>query len=112
MNDVLAFPMTAPPANEDEKARRLATEVDRLSGQPLVEWRCACKHRAAQFGVTPEELRELVEAKLKEVEKAKTKEEVEQRRHEQRAERKREREQRNIEKEAERKAKDRSKAFW
>jgi hypothetical protein len=117
---IVEFPKTE--ISDDEKARRIAIEVDRLAAQPTVEWRWACKSRASLFGITPEELREFVEAKLRDIKAAERAAEAAKRRQEERAEkqrrsaerdesRKREKEQRDIEKAAERKAKEKDKAF-
>jgi hypothetical protein len=113
---IVEFPKSE--ISDEEKARRLAVEVDRLAAQPIVEWRFAVKHRALQFGVTPEFLRELVEAKLKEAEKAEAKKRKEdERREKQRTSvereetRKREKDQARIDKESARKSKEKAKAF-
>ena len=115
---------------EAEKARKVMVEVKRLAGLATADWRYQVQHRSAKLlGIEPAELQKLVEAEIKDRDKAAKKVELEDRRREQRAakilekekteqkeiekeaERKRKAEQKEIEKEAERKSKEKQKAF-
>jgi hypothetical protein len=77
-----------PPISEDEKRRRLMVEIHRLADLATVDWTYQIQYRAdeftKQFGQSPAEMKALVLARLKDIEKAKT----ESRRIEQRVEKK------------------------
>ena len=107
---------------DEEKARRVMVEVDRLVRLTPNEWKLWYRRSAASLGVTPEVLRDLIEGKLTDDKKAAREAEAEARRQEQGIERqrrasqreeecKKERKQRRIEKNAERKAKERQMVF-
>ena len=108
--------------NDEEKARRIMIEVDRLTRLSPNEWKL-WYHRSAQtLGIEAETLSDLIEAKLKDIKAAERAAEAEKRRQEERVERQRrsaereakhqqEKDQRRIEKDAERKAEDKGKAF-
>jgi Protein of unknown function (DUF3631) len=108
--------------SDEEKARRIMVEVDRLTRLAPGEWKLWYRKRAQTLDIAPELLSELIEAKLKDLKAAEKKAEAEKRRQDQRVERqrrsaerdegrKREKDQRAIEKAAERKSKERAKAF-
>jgi hypothetical protein len=107
---------------DEEKARRVMVEVDRLVRLTPNEWKLWYRRSAASLGVIPEVLRDLIESKLTDDKKAAREAEAEARRQEQRIEGqwrasqreeecKKERKQRRLEKDAERKAKEKQKAF-
>lgn len=110
---IVDFPQQpSPPITDEEKAKRVTAEVERLSRLPEVEWRFWVKRSSAErLGIPPEELRQLVEVRLREVAKTKRKAEAETRRQDRRIERQREKDQRREAKEAEKKSKDKGKAF-
>ena len=94
MNDtVLPFP-----APDEERARRLRVEVERLARLPTVEWMLyvATESHAAKYGVDCATLKRMVEVVVKENEKKRRAEQVEQRQIEARAERKQEREDQRV----------------
>lgn len=120
MNGIVEFPKSE--ISDQENARRIRLEVDRLTRLAPDEWRLWHKRSAQMLGITPEILRELIEAKLKNIKEEKRAAEAEKRRQEERVERQRtsaereerrkhEKEQRHIEKDAQRKAKETTKAF-
>jgi hypothetical protein len=125
---VIGFPGEKPPElTAQEKQVRVLTEVKRLAGLAPADRQYQVRHvRAALFGLRPAELEKLVEAEVKEREKAARKLELEDRRREQRAARmedkkesarlkekadKEKREQAAIEKAAKQKVKEKSKAL-
>ena len=81
---VLPFPIP-----EEERARRLKVEVERLARLPTVEWMLyvSTETHAAKYGVDGATLKRMVEAVIKEVEKTRQAQRIEQRRVEDRAER-------------------------
>jgi hypothetical protein len=94
MNDtVLPFP-----TSDEERARRLRVEVERLAQLSTVEWMLyvTTESYAAKYGVDCAMLERMVEAVVKENEKKSRAEQVEQRRIEARVERKQEREDRRV----------------
>lgn len=122
MNDdkIVEFPKSE--VSDEEKARRISIELDRLTRLAPNEWRIWYKRSAQTLGIAHETLRELIEAKLKDVKAAERAAEAEKRRQEARVERqrhsaereerrKRESEQRRVDKDAERKSIEKSKAF-
>src|SRR5262249_26547649 len=76
------------PDNE-ERARRLQAEVDRMSRLSVVEWMLYLDDTAAKHGVEPAKLKAMVEAVIKEREKKAREEKVEQEKRERRAEKQR-----------------------
>src|SRR5262245_39583521 len=94
MNDtVLPFPMP-----DEERARRLTIELERLAQLPMVEWMfyVATESHAAKYGVDCATLKRMVEAVVKENEKKHRAEQAEQRRIEARAEKKQEQEDQRV----------------
>jgi hypothetical protein len=134
-NDIVEFPRSeiAPASSDEERAARITREVERLTRLAPNEWLIWYKGSAQRLGTTPELMRLLVEAKLKDIKATEHKAETEQRRHDDRIERQRrsaerdearkrektereearkqEKDQRQVEKDAERKAKEKGKAF-
>jgi hypothetical protein len=86
------------PQSDEERARRLKIEVDRLAQLSTVEWMLyvTTESYAAKYGVDCATLKRMVEAVVKENEKKHRAEQVEQRRIEARAERKQEREDQRV----------------
>src|SRR5262249_25461777 len=82
------------PTPDEERARRLAIEVERLARLPMVEWMLyvATESHAAKYGVDCATLQRMVKVVVKENEKKHRSEQAEQRRIEARAEKKQERE--------------------
>ena len=111
---IVGFPNT-----EEERARRLRGEVERLSTLPAVEWLFYLDGVASKHDMEPTVLKRMIEATIKEREKKAAKDKAEDRQREQRAEKKEkkdsaarresQREQRQADKEAERKRKEREK---
>ena len=91
---VVAFP--ASEITPEERARRLKIEVERLARLPTVEWRfyASLEDHVQQFGVTTDQMRELVEAVLKEKQKTEREAKAEEDRRKQRIEKQRANEQR------------------
>jgi len=85
---ILEFPKAEVPP--EERARRLTVEVDRLAGLPVSEWMfyIECEGVAKKHGVTPGQLKQMVQATIKEREKKAREDRAENRRSEQRAEKK------------------------
>jgi putative DNA primase/helicase len=119
---VVTFP--ASEVTPEERARRLNTEVQRLSRLPTVEWMfyASREDHVQPFDVTTDQMRGLVEAVLRENQKKEREAKAEDRKREQRAEkqradaqkkeeRKREREQARVDKEAAKKEREKQKAF-
>jgi Protein of unknown function (DUF3631) len=72
----------------EERARRLAIEVDRLAGLPVVEWMFYLPDVAKKHGVTEAVTKKMVEATIKEREKKAREDKAETRLREQHAEKK------------------------
>jgi hypothetical protein len=108
-------PVVILPVSPEEKLRRLMVEVHRLAGLATVDWTYQLQYRAGyfteHFSKSPAEMKTLVLARLKDIEKAR----AEERRIEQRAERDKEKvkreAERKAEKDARRKAKEKAKAL-
>jgi putative DNA primase/helicase len=77
---------------DEEKARRVMNEAERLSRQSALERNFWMKGSAERLGIPLQELKTLVEARVKEREKEEAAAKAEERRQEQRAEKQRERE--------------------
>jgi hypothetical protein len=77
---------------DEEKARRVINEAERLSRQSVLERNFWMKKSAERLGIPLQELKALVEARVKEWEKEAAAAKAEERRQEQRAEKQRERE--------------------
>src|SRR6516225_8903090 len=90
---VVQFRPEVPP---EERAGRLKVEVERLARLPTVEWRFyASREDLVQpFGITTDQMRELVEAVLKENQKKEREAKAEEERREQRSGKQRANEQR------------------
>ena len=95
MNEDAVVPFPMP---DEERARRLKVEVERLARLPTVEWLyyTSTESHAAKYGVDCAMLKSMVEVVVKENEKKHRAEQVEQRRIEARAERKQEREDQRV----------------
>ena len=127
--NIVQFPL---PDEEEEHTRRVMAEVERLSNLSPAEWKFQCTRRAEVFGIEPDTLKELVEAKVEERERKERKAQVAERDRsklqrladrnrqredasKQKAEKKAELEKRKAEREAEkeaaRKAKEKKKSF-
>src|SRR5262249_13481023 len=94
MNEsIVPFPMP-----DEERARRLKVEVERLAQLSTTEWMfyVATESYAAKYGVDCATLKRMVEAVVKENEKKLRARQAEQRRREERAERKQEREDQRV----------------
>src|SRR5262245_28399655 len=109
MNDA-AVPFPQP---DEECARRLKAEVERLARLPTVEWLyyAAAESHAAKYGVDCATLKRMGETIIKEAEKKQQAEKAEQRRVEDRAEKQRVAARRRADKEADKKARERAKGF-
>src|SRR5215471_11101275 len=85
-------------APDEERARRLTIELERLAQLPMVEWMfyVATESHAAKYGVDCATLKRMVEAVVKENEKKHRAEQAEQRRIEARAEKKQEQEDQRV----------------
>jgi hypothetical protein len=120
---VVDFP-NAEVAPDEEHARRLRVEVERLARLPVVEWMYYLVDVAKTHGIEPGKLKAMVEATVRASAKKAGQEQAEQRRREQRAEQQRatdarrederkrreqQREQERAEKEAEKKQREREK---
>jgi len=77
------------PISDDERARRLKVEVERLARLPTVEWMFYLDGSAEKHGITKTVLKQMVEAVIKEAEKKAREDRGELRRREDRAEKKR-----------------------
>src|ERR1700730_7688649 len=106
---VIDFPRSE--VSEEERARRVMVEVDRLARLSPGEWKLWFKDSAQTFDIAPEMLRDLVETKLKDIKAAAHAAEIEKRRQEDRAERQRHSAEREETRKRERKSKEKSKAF-
>jgi uncharacterized protein DUF3631 len=115
---IVEFPQ--PEIAPEERARRLRVEVDRLAQLPLVEWMfyIECEGVAKKHGVTPAQLKQMVEATIKERKEKAREDRGELRRAEKQkstakkeAEREQEHKEREAKKEAERKERDKQKTF-
>jgi hypothetical protein len=99
------------PVSPEEMQRRLMVEVHRLAGLATADWTFQLQSRAGyfteRFGRSSAEMKALILARLKDVEKAK----AEEARIEQRAERAKEKAEREAKKNTERKAKEKAKAL-
>jgi hypothetical protein len=86
---VVAFP--ASEVTPEERARRLRVEVERLARLPTVEWMFYASRddHVQPFGVTTDQMRELVEAVLKDNQKKEREAKAGEQRREQRAEKQR-----------------------
>src|SRR5262249_30491670 len=93
---VVSFP------GDEEKARRLRVEVERLSRLPTVEWMLYLDGTAKKHGVDTATLKRMVEAVIKEAEKKQRDEQAERRRIEGRADKQRTTEERKQERKADR----------
>jgi hypothetical protein len=104
MTDVVEFPRSeiSAPVTDEEKARRINNEAERLTRLAPNEWLIWYKKKAAEYGTTPETMRGLIEAKLKDIKAAERAAEAEQRRQDARVERQR----RSAERDEKRKQKD------
>jgi hypothetical protein len=89
------------PVADEERARRLRLEVERLARLPTVEWMLytATESHAAKYGVDCATLKRMVEAVIKEAEKKQRDAQAELRRTEARAERKQDRAERQVRRE-------------
>jgi hypothetical protein len=97
---IVGFPNT-----EEERARRLRAEVERLATLPPVEWMFYLDGVASKHDIEAIVLKRMIEATIKEREKKAAKDKAEDRQREQRAEKeqtKARREQRQADKETER----------
>ena len=110
---IIGFPGgEKPELSAEEKQQRVLKEVKRLAGFSPAEWKYQVRHsRAELFGLTPAEMERLVEAEVKEREKAARKVELEDRRREDKEERKRKAERKAIAAAAEKKQKAKAKAL-
>jgi hypothetical protein len=101
------------PALDEERARRLKVEVDRLARLSPTEWMfyVASAGYAEKYGVDGATLKRMVEAVIKAAEKKQRDEQTEQRRIEARAEKQRVADQRRVDKQADKKARERAKEF-
>src|ERR1700692_2051358 len=106
---IIDFPRSE--VSEEEQARRVMVEVDRLARLSSGEWKRWFEKSAQTLGITPEMLRDLVETKLKDVKAAERAAEIEKRRQEDRAEGHRHSTEREENPKRERKGKENSKAF-
>jgi hypothetical protein len=121
---VVDFP-NAEVTPEEEHARRLRVEVERLARLPVVEWMFYLDDVAKTRNIEPAKLKAMIEATIKAAEKKAQQEQAEERQREQRAEQQRadarrederkrreqQREQERAEKEAEKKQREREKEF-
>jgi putative DNA primase/helicase len=123
--DTVEFPKVQ--LSPEERARRLKVEVDRLAKLPEVEWRyyLFSKGVAEKYGLSPVDMKTMVEATIRVNEKKTREDKAEDRRRIRRVEKekvsaqreqareqaKQKREQEKVDKEAERKRKERTKAF-
>jgi putative DNA primase/helicase len=89
MPDDNVVPFQPSPASDDERARRLKFEVERLARQSPAEWMFWLEDSAKKHGIEPVQLREMIEATIKAAEKQARQAQAEQRQIEQRAERQR-----------------------
>lgn len=71
--NIVQFPL---PDEEEEHTRRVMAEVERLSNLSPAEWKFQCTRRAEVFGIEPDTLKELVEAKVEERERKERKAQV------------------------------------
>src|SRR6516165_3352572 len=96
------------PTPDEERARRLKAEVERLAKQSTVEWMyyVALPGYAEKYGVDGATLRQLIEVVVKENEKKAREDRGELRRREDRAEKKRTADKREDERRADRKERD------
>jgi hypothetical protein len=101
------------PVADEERARRLRLEVERLARLPTVEWMfyVATESHAARYGVDCTTLKQMVEAVVREAERKQKAEQVEQRRSEDRAAKQRAAAQRRTDREEDKKARERAKSF-
>jgi putative DNA primase/helicase len=109
---VVEFP-NPPPIPDEERAHRLKIEVERLAGLPTVEWLyyVATEDYLAKFGVDNATVKKMVEAVIKEREKARQAEQTEQRQLEARAEKQRAAARQRADKDTDKKARERTKEF-
>src|SRR6516162_1812901 len=117
------------PGGDEERARRLKVEVERLSRLPTVEWMFYLDNTAKKHGIESTKLKVMVEAVIKEAEKkaredrgelqraekqrseSERKKERKEERKEREEERRREREEREARKEEERRDREKQRAF-
>jgi uncharacterized protein DUF3631 len=125
MPDDNVVPFQPSPASDEERARRLKVEVERLARLPAVEWIFYLDGVAEKHGIESSTLRAMIERIIKEDEKRAREQKVEARQQEvrverqrtaaQREEERRQREQRRAQeqadKEAEKRQREREKAF-
>jgi hypothetical protein len=111
-NKVVLFPSSEPSENEEERARRLKVEVERLARLPTVEWLfyIASAGYAERFGVDGATLKRMIEAVIKEIEKARRDEAALLQRREKQAEQARSRAEQQTHRDAERREKAADKA--
>jgi hypothetical protein len=125
-NRVVEFPV---PVSDEERARRLAVEVERLARQSPAEWMFWLDDAAKKHGIERAKLKAMIEATVKAAEKKAREDKAEKQRREQRAEqqwatalreqerqqreqrREEERQQREADKEAENRQREREKEF-
>jgi putative DNA primase/helicase len=122
---VVEFPVHSESGPDEERARRLKVEVERLARLPLVEWMFYLDDVAKKHDVESAKLKAMVEAVIKETEKKAREEKAEDRQREQRAEkqqasarreqerqqREEKREQERADKEAKKRERERAKEF-
>jgi putative DNA primase/helicase len=101
------------PAPDEERARRLVAEVERLARLPAVEWLfyVSTESYAAKYDTDCITLKKLVEAVIKETEKKARDEQTEQRRTEDRAEKQRAAARQRADKETDKRARERAQEF-
>jgi hypothetical protein len=99
MSDDKIVPFRPPEISAEDRARRLQVEVERLARLPTVEWMfyASREDHVQPFGVTTNEMKQLVEAIIKENQKKQREAKAEEQRREQRAEKQRTGEQRKQE---------------
>jgi hypothetical protein len=94
------------PVSDEERARRLKAEVDRLARLPTVEWMYYLDGTVEKYGVDKAVLKQMVEVVIREVEKKAREDRGELRRREDRAEKKRDVAQREQDRKAERRTRE------
>jgi Protein of unknown function (DUF3631) len=101
------------PNLDEERARRLKVEVERLARLPTVEWMyyVTTEEYAAKYGVDKGTVKRMVEAVLKEAKTKQHAEQVEQRRVEARVEKQRVAARQRADQEADKRARERAKEF-
>jgi hypothetical protein len=103
---VVPFPAVSEPVADEERARRLRVEVERLAQLPTVEWLLYLDDTAKKYGIDKAALREMVEIVIAEIEKKRQEDRGERHRQEDRADKKQEVAERAAERKAEREARE------